>query len=124
MGLRAALLVTVHVLGCAVVALVSFFLFALDESEGAAERGSSPQAVVLPLALFVLGVGVWVALGKGRPRLALIVLGAEAAVGIALWRALDSSGMSDYMLFVVVLILGGSGLGAAVAANPVRPALD
>jgi uncharacterized membrane protein YsdA (DUF1294 family) len=117
MGARAVVLVIVHVLGCAVVALLSFFLFALDESEGAAERGSAPEAVVLPLAMFVLGVGVWVALDKGRQRLAVLLLGAEAVVGIALWRALDSAGMSDYMLFLVVLVLGLSGLGAAAAAS-------
>ena len=107
---------TVHVVGCACFAALSWLAFLAQASGG---RGTRLD-LVLPLALLVLGLGVWVALAKrGNRRLAVFLVAAEAAVGIALWRAVSSSGLSDAWLYLAVLVIAGSGIGAASTANPI-----
>ena len=122
MGTRATLLVIVHVLSCAVAALFSWILLALEESEETAGQGSGLEATVLSLALLVLGLGVWVALAKGsRRRLAAFLVVAEAAIGIVIWREAGLS-VNDFLFQLAVLIICGSGLAAAATAKPVRSA--
>jgi hypothetical protein len=120
MGMRAGLLMAVHVFSCAVAALFSWILLALDESEETEGQGSGFEATVLSLALLVLGVGVWIALAKGsRRRLAVLLVVAEAVIGILIWRALDTS-VNDFLIQLAALIIVGSGLGAAALARPGR----
>ena len=80
---------------------------------------SGPYVFALSLVLLVVALGLWLALLWGRRALALLLVGAEVAAALALWRVGGSWNLDSWLL-VLVLTVGITGIGAVLTSEQSR----
>jgi hypothetical protein len=117
-GAPAALLTTLHLLGCAFIAWLALLVIGLGENRTSAEQESAERFGYLMFGLFGLAILVWLLLLARRWWWAVLVSGAEALVGLALVvRWLEESVHSDAWVYVTALAIALTGLGALTCAR-------
>jgi hypothetical protein len=118
MGSPAGLLVTAHLVGCALVAYMGVLAIALAEIRTPAGQADAERVGALLIAVLLLAVAWWISLVRGNVRFAVATLCLELVLGgIVLARGLDEPDRGDGWLYALAIGVALTGIGAVVAAH-------